>query len=96
MPSKWSTAFVLLALAVVGGAAGTAAMSASYQDSRETLNASDPSSDGLRILDMGRDVQSSTAYLLPLFGFVAVPLGIVGLIGLGLTRRQSRGGRMRR
>jgi hypothetical protein len=88
-------AFVLLAFAVVGSAAGTAAMSASYEESRQTLNASDPSSEGLRILDMGRDVQSSMAYLLPLFGFVAVPLGIVGLIGLGKLRSGSAGRRGR-
>jgi hypothetical protein len=95
MASKWTTAFLLLALTVVVGAAGAAAMSASYEDSRQTLNASDPSSDGLRILDMGRDVQASTASLLPLFGFVAVPLGIVGLLGLGLVRRGSAGSRGR-
>jgi hypothetical protein len=95
MASKWATAMLLLALTVVVSAAGAAAMSASYEESRATLNASAPSSDGLRILDMGRDVQASTAYLLPLFGFVAVPLGIVGLLGLGLLRRGSNGSRGR-
>jgi len=98
MTSTWTKAFVLLGLVVCGGAAGTAAMSASYEDSRATYNQTTANATSPAVLEMGRDVQAATATPLVTLGFVTVPMGIVGLLGLGLvrsTRRSSGRGRIR-
>lgn len=92
--STWTAAMLVLAVVVVGGAAGTAAVSASYEDSKATYNATHSQTEP-PVLAMGKDVSSTMLTVLPWLGLVAVPLGIVGLLGLGLTRRSSNGGRRR-
>lgn len=89
---------LLLATSLIFSAAGAAAIDASLENSRDTYtnSTSDPANaTAPGVVDLGEDAGSTLATLLPLAGFVAVPLGIVGLLGLGLTRR-SRSGRRRR
>lgn len=86
--SKWSTAFVLLAVTLVMGTAGISAMEISMGDTEEKIT--DPSAETTGVLDMGKDVQSTLAYLLPLLALAAVPLGIAAIAGLSLVNRRNK------
>jgi hypothetical protein len=86
--SKWSTAFVLLAATLVMGTAGIAAMDFSMDSTEAEI--SDPSADTSGVLDMGKDVQSTLGYLLPLLAFAAVPLGIAGIAGIAIVKRRNK------
>jgi uncharacterized membrane protein YphA (DoxX/SURF4 family) len=96
MTNKWAAAVVLLAVCIVFAAAGVQALSASYDATTETRNASSAYADqSPPVLETGRDVGGTVASLLVPLGFVAVPLGILGLITLGgvaYTVNQSSGG----
>jgi len=90
------TAFVLLAGALIIAGAGTLALNEAYYDTQDRYNAS--SSDSTTDeLETGRDMSSTLATLLPLFGYAAVPLGIIGLLlAVGWKQVKSiNGGTMR-
>ncbi|WP_251342426.1 hypothetical protein [Haloplanus halophilus] len=93
--SKWTAAFALLGVLVVFGAAGTLAMDAAYQQTRETRNASASIADPTPpALETGREVGGGLSSMLPLLAFVAVPMGILGILSLGgiaYVRRSSGG-----
>ncbi len=86
--SKWSTAFVLLAATLVMGTAGIAAMQQSMDNTNEQI--SDPSAETDGLLGMGKNVQSTLGYLLPLLALAAVPLGIAAIAGLSLVNRRKK------
>jgi hypothetical protein len=96
MTNKWAAAFGLLAVLLVFGAAGSLALDSSYDQTTETRNASAEFDDqSPPVVETGRDVSGTLATLLPLFGYVAVPLGILGVLSLGgiaYINRQSSGG----
>lgn len=100
MGSKWTAAFALLGVLVVFGAAGSAALSASYDQTTTIRNDSAAYSDpSPPAVDAGKTVTNSLASLLPLLAWVAVPLGILGILTIGGTvlRGGGRGtGRMHR
>lgn len=75
---KFTTAFLLLAGVLVVGAAGTAALAASHEDTRATLNASGAETPG--VLGMGIDLQSTLLTALPWVALLSVPIGIAGII----------------
>lgn len=86
--SKWSTAFILLAVTLVMGTAGIAAMDFSMDSTEAEI--ADPSDETSGVLDMGKDVQSTLGYLLPLLALAAVPLGIAAIAGLSLVNRRNK------
>jgi TRAP-type C4-dicarboxylate transport system permease small subunit len=96
MSNKWAAAIVLLAVCIVFAAAGVQALSASYQQTTETRNASSAYADqSPPVLETGRDAGATITTLLPTLAFVAVPLGILGVLTLGgviYTTNQSSGG----
>jgi len=96
MSNKWVAAIVLLAVCIVFAAAGVQALSASYDATTETRNASTTHTDqSPPVLDTGRDLSGTVATLLPTLAFIGVPLGILGVITLGgvlYTANQSAGG----
>jgi len=96
MSNKWAAAIVLLAVCIVFAAAGVQALSASYDATTETRNASTAYADqSPPVLDTGREVGGTITTLLPTLAFVGVPLGILGIITLGgvaYTANQSSGG----
>jgi hypothetical protein len=100
MTSKWTAAMALLGVLVVFGAAGTLALDAAQTDTTQTRNESaayaDPSPP---VVETGTQVSSTLASGIPLFAYVAVPMGILGILTLGgaaLTRNIRSSGRMRR
>jgi hypothetical protein len=74
------TAFILLAGALIVASAGTLALDAAYNDTQERYNASSGSSSTTDSLETGKGLSSTVATLIPLFGYMAVPLGIIGLL----------------
>jgi len=92
--SNWAAAFLLLGSFIVAGVAGISAMDASHTATNETLadnNVSKPPE-----LAMGEEVQSSLAAALPWLGLAAVPLGILGILGLAALRFPTDSQRMGR
>jgi uncharacterized membrane protein YphA (DoxX/SURF4 family) len=84
MTNKWAAAVVLLAVCIVFAAAGVQALSASYDQTTETRNASAEIADqSPPVLETGREAGGTVASLLVPLGFIAVPLGILGIITLG-------------
>jgi hypothetical protein len=84
MSNKWAAAVVLLAVCIVFAAAGVQALSASYDATTETRNASSTYTDqSPAVLETGRQAGGTITTLLPTLAFVAVPLGILGLLTLG-------------
>lgn len=73
------TAFILLAGALIVASAGTLALDAAYSDTQERYDASSSTST-TDSLETGKDLSSTVATLIPLFGYMAVPLGIIGLL----------------
>lgn len=85
------TAFALLAGALIVASAGTLALEAAYSDTQQRYDqsAGDSTTDEL---ETGKNLSSTLAELLPLFGFMAVPLGLVGLLlAVGWNQIQSSG-----
>lgn len=75
---KYTTAILLLAGVLVVGAAGTAALAASHEGTRATLDdAGTPLPD---VVSMGEQLQSSLMAALPWVALVAVPLFILGVL----------------
>lgn len=90
---KFTTAFLLLAGVLVVGAAGTAALAASHEDTRATLDDAGEETPGVVV--MGEDMQSALVTALPWLGLLAVPIGIGGIllvvgVGPGLGSAPSR------
>ena len=74
------TAFALLACAVIVAGAGTLALEAAYQDTQTRYDESTSGDSTTDELETGRDLSSTLATLIPLFGYAAVPIGIIGLL----------------
>lgn len=95
----WTTAFVLLAATLIVGAGGAAAISASLDSTETTYTAAHGNNSSVPpVVTVGREAGSSIATLLPLLGWAMVPLGLVGVLGLGLNRatKSPTAGRARR
>lgn len=92
MASKFRAAMLLLACAIIIGAAGAAALDASYTASKQTYNETHENQTTTDELELGRDVSASTARLVPLFAFIAVPLGIIGILAGNAFRNRGNGG----
>jgi len=83
---------LLLAGALVVGVAGTAAMSASWNNANETAAGTDAGSPP--ILDMGQDVQSTLAQLLPWVGAIGAVIALIGMFAsIAIVRRGDRDAR---
>jgi len=84
--STYGAGFLLLAGALVVGAAGTAAMASSWASG--AADGSPP------VLDMGKDVQSTLATLLPWVGLIGAVAALVGMLGsIAIVRKRDRGAR---
>jgi hypothetical protein len=96
MSNKWAAAVVLLAVCIVFAAAGVQALDASYSSTTETRNASSAHADqSPPVLETGRQAGGTITTLLPTLAFIAVPLGILGVLTLGgilYTANQAPGG----
>lgn len=90
--STYGAGMLLLAGALVVGVAGTAAMSASWDNANET--AAGTGSGAPPVLDMGKDVQSSLAQLLPWVGAMGAVAALVGMFAsIAIVRKRDRGAR---
>jgi len=90
--STYGAGFLLLAGALVVGAAGTAAMASSWNSADET--ASGAADGSPPVLDMGKDVQSTLATLLPWVGLIGAVAALVGMLGsIAIVRKRDRGAR---
>lgn len=87
----FKAAFVLLACALIVGTAGAAAMDAAVDDVRdsydEDANASAPGS-----LDAGEQAGSTSATAVVWLGLAAVPMFMLAVLGIALTKRGAPAG----
>lgn len=79
MDSNYAAAFVLLGGLVVVMIAGIAAVDASHDQTAATLQDAGETEPG--VVTMGKDLWSAVFGALPWLALVAVPMGIVGIIG---------------
>jgi len=90
--STYGAGFLLLAGALVVGAAGTAAMASSWDSADET--AAEAAGGSPPVLDMGKDVQSTLAQLLPWVGAMGAVAGLVGMFAsIAIVRKRDRDAR---
>lgn len=94
MATKWLSAFALIAALVVFAAAGLLAADAAHKSTTDTRNASSTFSEtSPPVVETGHRVTGTLAQAIPYLAWVAVPLGVLGILtAVGLGRRGRSGG----
>ena len=89
-------AFALLAGTLIIAGAGALAADAAYADTQDRYAASE-TGNTTDELEFGLDLSSTLSQLVPLLGFTAVPLGIIGLlVAVGWKATSTTSGGMMR